>query len=256
MNEYLKLTNISFQHQGGLSATDEFFCVYLDQLFRKEKKNILLVTNSLYEANKLYSNLTVLNKDVVLFPMDDFLTSEAVAISPDLEINRLETLNEILLGKKVVVTNLTGYLRFLPTPANYKKSFLDLNVGDIIYSNKYTPMFKVIYDDVKEHDLIHPCCRPEMYDFFYHNGKEHPNCLDNINGALGTTHPIIRPINLFMFTKINSDGSIKVCNPLSQANDRIILEALNDVILGISACSVSESSCNSGKCTAVEIIIK
>ncbi|MBQ7139225.1 MAG: urea carboxylase-associated family protein [Clostridia bacterium] len=133
---------------------------------------------------------------------------------------------------------------------------LKLNVGDIIYSNKYTPMFKVIYDDVKEHDLIHPCCRPEMYDFFYHNGKEHPNCLDNINGALGTTHPIIRPINLFMFTKINSDGSIKVCNPLSQANDRIILEALNDVILGIAACSVSESSCNSGKCTAVEIIIK
>ncbi len=133
---------------------------------------------------------------------------------------------------------------------------LKLIVGDIIYSNKYTPMFKVIYDDVKEHDLIHPCCRPEMYDFFYHNGKEHPNCLDNINGALGTTHPIIRPINLFMFTKINSDGSIKVCNPLSQANDRIILEALNDVILGIAACSVSESSCNSGKCTAVEIIIK
>ncbi|MBQ3436144.1 MAG: transcription-repair coupling factor [Bacilli bacterium] len=132
MNEYLKLTNISFQHQGGLSATDEFFCVYLDQLFRKEKGNILLVTNSLYEANKLYSNLAVLNKDVVLFPMDDFLTSEAVAISPDLEINRLETLNEILLGKKIVVTNLTGYLRFLPTPANYKKAFLDLNVGDII----------------------------------------------------------------------------------------------------------------------------
>ena len=43
---------------------------------------------------------------------------------------------------------------------------LKLNVGDIIYSNKYTPMFKVVYDDVKEHDLIHPCFRPEMYVFF------------------------------------------------------------------------------------------
>lgn len=133
---------------------------------------------------------------------------------------------------------------------------LKLNVGDIIYSNKYTPMFKVVYDDVKEHDLIHPCFRPEMYDFFYHNDKEHSNCLDNINGALGTAHPIIRPINLFMFTKINSDGSIKVCSPLSKANDRIILEALNDVVPGIAACSVSESFCNSGKCTAIEVIIK
>ena len=43
---------------------------------------------------------------------------------------------------------------------------LRLNIGDIIYSNKYKPMFKVIYDDVGEHDLIHPCCRKEMFDFF------------------------------------------------------------------------------------------
>lgn len=132
MNGYLKFENVSFKHQGGLSATDEFFCVYLDELFRKEKNNILLVTNSLYEANKLYSNLSVLNDNVVLFPMDDFLTSEAVAISPDLEINRLETLDSILDGNHIVVTNLTGYLRFLPTPSNYKKAFLSLSVGNII----------------------------------------------------------------------------------------------------------------------------
>ena len=133
---------------------------------------------------------------------------------------------------------------------------LRLKIGNIIYSNKYTPMFKVIYDDVKEHDLIHPCCRPEMYDFFYQNGQEHPNCFDNINGALGTSHPIIRPINLFMNTKINTDGSIQVCCPLSKANDKIVLEALVDVTLGIAACSVSESSCNNGKCTAVEVVVK
>ena len=44
---------------------------------------------------------------------------------------------------------------------------LKLNVGDIIYTNLYRPMIKVITDDVGEHDLLHPCCRPEMYDFFY-----------------------------------------------------------------------------------------
>ena len=47
---------------------------------------------------------------------------------------------------------------------------LKLNVGDIIYTNLYRPMIKVLTDDVGEHDLLHPCCRPEMYDFFYHNG--------------------------------------------------------------------------------------
>ena len=132
---------------------------------------------------------------------------------------------------------------------------LRLNVGDIIYSNKYTPMFKVLHDDVKEHDLLHPCCRTEMYDFFYRNGKGHPNCLDNINGALGTSHPIICPINLFMHTEIRADGSIEVCKPLSKAKDKIVLEALTDVTLGIAACSVSESACNGGKCTAVGISV-
>ena len=132
---------------------------------------------------------------------------------------------------------------------------LRLNIGNTIYSNKYNPMFKILYDDVKEHDLLHPCCRPEMYDFFYHNGTGHSNCFDNINQALGTSYSIIRPINLFMYTKVNADGSIEVCEPLSKANDKIVLEALEDVTLGIAACSVSESACNSGKCTAVRIVI-
>ena len=132
---------------------------------------------------------------------------------------------------------------------------LRLNVGDTIYTNKYRPMMKVIADDVGEHDLLHPCCRPEMYDFFYHNGAAHPNCLDNINGALNEDRPIITPVNLFMHTKINRDGSMSVEAPISKPGDRIVLTALTDLTLGVAACSVSESKCNSGKCTLVKVIV-
>ena len=132
---------------------------------------------------------------------------------------------------------------------------LRLRVGDTVYTNLYHPMMKVISDDVGEHDLLHPCCRPEMYDFFYHNGGGHPNCLENINGALEEKRPIINPINLFMHTKINADGTISVEAPLSKAGDRIVLEALMDITLGIAACSVSESKCNSGKCSPIQVII-
>ena len=133
---------------------------------------------------------------------------------------------------------------------------LRLSVEDVIYSNRYTPMFRVISDDVGEHDLIHPCCRPEMYEFFYHNGEGHSNCFDNINGALGTSHPVIRPINLFMYTRIMENGKVEVCPPLSKAGDKIVLEVLSDVTLGIAACSVSESSCNSGKCSSVTVRVE
>ena len=133
---------------------------------------------------------------------------------------------------------------------------LKLKNNDIIYTNLYNPMMKVIYDDVEEHDLPHPCCRKEMYDFFYNNGDGHPNCLNNINGALGEHRPIITPINLFMNTKINTDGSISVEKPISKAGDKIILKALMDIKLGIASCSVSESDCNSGKCSPIKIIIE
>ena len=133
---------------------------------------------------------------------------------------------------------------------------LGLHIGNIIYTNQYRPMMKVIADDVGEHDLLHPCCRPEMYDFFYHNGEGHPNCYDNINGALGEKRPIITPVNLFMYTKINTDGSISVEAPKSKDGDKIVLRALMDITLGVAACSVSESKCNSGECSPVRVIIE
>lgn len=133
---------------------------------------------------------------------------------------------------------------------------LRLRVGDVIYTNQYHPMLEVLADDVKEHDLLHPCCRPEMYDFFYHNGMGHPNCLDNINSALGGHRPSITPVNLFMYTKINTDGSISVEAPVSKAGDKIVLKALMDITLGVAACSVSESNCNSGKCSPVKVVIE
>lgn len=132
---------------------------------------------------------------------------------------------------------------------------LKLNIGDVIYTNLYRPMMKILSDDVGEHDLLHPCCRPEMYDFFYHNGKGHPNCFDNINKALGEHRTIITPVNLFMNTKINSDGSISVEKPVSKAGGKIVLQALMDISLGIAACSVSESKCNSRKCSSIKVVI-
>ena len=133
---------------------------------------------------------------------------------------------------------------------------LRLDIGDTIYTNLYNPMFTVIADDVGEHDLLHPCCRKEMYDFFYHNGEGHPNCLDNINGNLGRQHPIIHPINLFMHTTIEPNGKIAVRPPKSKAGDRIVLRSEMDVRLGVAACSVSESSCNSGICSEVLIVVE
>ena len=58
-----------------------------------------------------------------------------------------------------------------------------------------------------------------------------------------------------MHTKINTDGRISVEKPISKVGDKIILKALMDITLGVAACSVSESKCNSGKCSPIKIVV-
>ncbi len=133
---------------------------------------------------------------------------------------------------------------------------LRLGKSSVIYTNLYQPMFEIVYDDVEKHDLLFPSCRPEMYDFFYQNGEGHPNCHDNINQALGDSRPIINPVNLFMNTMVTPEGKIVISEPVSRPGDRVTLKALMDVAVGISACSVSESTTNSGNCTAIGVIVE
>jgi uncharacterized protein YcgI (DUF1989 family) len=43
--------------------------------------------------------------------------------------------------------------------------------------------------------------------------------------------------------------------PRSKAGDKVVLKALMDVTLGVAACSVSESQCNSGKCSPIRVVV-
>lgn len=110
--------------------TDEVFCRYIDTVYQKNDRSILIVTSSLFEANRLFDFLSNYQSKVYLFPMDDFLTSEAIATSPDLMVNRLETITSILENDKVIViTNLMGYLRFLPTITTYQENIKTFQVN-------------------------------------------------------------------------------------------------------------------------------
>lgn len=135
-------------------SSDSFFGLYLYNLLNKFKKNIYVVVNSLYEANIIYDNTCVFTNDVFLFPMDDFLTSEALAISPDLLINRMETLKKIEESNnpKIIITNLMGYLRFLPSKKKYEESIIRLKVGDEISPGKLSE--KLLFCGYKRNSIV------------------------------------------------------------------------------------------------------
>ena len=128
-DEYLNF-ELKKDNMGMLGATDEFFCLYISRLFEKKNQSIIVVTSTLYEANQLFTSITNYTENVYLFPMDDFLTSEAIAISPELKATRLETINHLCEEEKaIVITHLNGYLRFLPTKEQYKASIITIKQG-------------------------------------------------------------------------------------------------------------------------------
>ena len=122
-----------FDNVGITGLTNELISFCASSIYKKTNRNILLVTNSLFEANIIYESLSKLNDNCYLFPMDDFLTTEALAISPDLLSIRLNTLNELSISDgNIVITNLMGLLRYLPSKELWKKSVISINKGDTI----------------------------------------------------------------------------------------------------------------------------
>ncbi len=110
--------------------TSELKGYYLYKKYTESKNSVLFVTSNLYETNNIYQIVLNYTDKVLFFPMDDFLTSEALAISPEFLSYRLDTLNRVIEENYIVITNLMGYLRFLPNRDTYKNSIIDIKTGD------------------------------------------------------------------------------------------------------------------------------
>ena len=83
----MKFLNDYFKYENGLTITGltkELNIFYVLEMFKRENRNILILANTLYEANMYYDGISTYYDKVNLFPMDDFLTSVAVAISPNI----------------------------------------------------------------------------------------------------------------------------------------------------------------------------
>ena len=118
-----------------IGLTDELNAFYVLNKYNKDNKNMLVVADTLYKANLFYEKLTNYTDRVLLFPMDDFITSVAVAISPELKLKRLETLKLITSSKNyIVITNLMGYLRYLTNVDDVNK--LGINIKKDISINR------------------------------------------------------------------------------------------------------------------------
>ncbi len=140
-DEILKIEE--YKSTGLLNIPVEFFALYLNKLFQQEKRSILVVTSNLYESNKIYNSLINYNS-ALLFQTDDVITSEAIAISPELKLERLNVLKEISKdSNKIVITDINGYLKKIPQKDDFKKKTIKITIGTLI---KQEELIEKLYD--------------------------------------------------------------------------------------------------------------
>ena len=141
MNIIDKVLNYKKQYNIGLcKMTNEFFAWYVTRVLKNDT-GVVIVTPSLYEANKIYNSLIQYEANSLLFQVDDVRVTIEDAVSPELKLERLNTINELLKNpKQIVITDLAGFVSFLPNPKKQLDSYINLSV-DMDF-----PMDKLVED--------------------------------------------------------------------------------------------------------------
>lgn len=150
---------------------------------------------------------------------------------------------------------------------------LTLAVGDVLVDTRREPLLKLVEDSSSgTHDLLFPPC--DQWRYAQAGVPEHDSCGDNLRAQLSAVvsseecpspdslrelEASIRdwgwtpePLNVFMNVPWNTDGSLQVRRPDCKHNDYIVLEALAECLVVMSACPNDLMDTNGGICGPVE----
>ncbi|HET7723384.1 MAG TPA: urea carboxylase-associated family protein [Propionibacteriaceae bacterium] len=132
--------------------------------------------------------------------------------------------------------------------------------GDVLYSNRSRPMFRIVEDDCGRHDFTLTPCSQQTFDLLYpeFEGREHPSCLANLAMGLGpygvSEDEIGTSFNIFMNVWTDPDGTMHIDPPRSRPGDRFVVEAQMDLYVAVTACSAEKS--NGGFCKPIDYEIR
>jgi uncharacterized protein YcgI (DUF1989 family) len=127
-----------------------------------------------------------------------------------------------------------------------------LTTGDKLYSNRSNVLLEIVADDVGRHDFLLTPCSKDTFRIIYGDTDPHRGCFGNLAAALapyGVEEDMIpTAFNCFMNVPVDgTTGELRVDPPLSKAGDRIVFRAMEDLVIGLTACSALQSNNGSFK---------
>lgn len=110
-------------------ASDE--AILIASAFFSSPKSMLIVKDSLYQAQLLYQELfPILNQKVIFFPCDESLRIEALASSQEIMGERINGLAALCTQEPIVVIcHVHSFIRYIPERDLFKQNTLSLHVG-------------------------------------------------------------------------------------------------------------------------------
>jgi len=131
--------------------------------------------------------------------------------------------------------------------------------GDVLVTNRREPILRLENDSSNGvHDTLMAACDAQRYANLGARGY-HRSCADNFHEALkglGISVPEVpQPLNLFMNIPINPDGTLTQGSPPARPGDHVVLRALRDCVIVLSACPQDMTAINGATCTAVHFAV-
>lgn len=128
--------------------------------------------------------------------------------------------------------------------------------GDVFVSNRRTPMLRLEEDSFPgTHDTIVAPCDRWLY-LHYGAGADHANCHDNFIAGLAAIgvvpERVPNPVNLWMNVPVEGNA-VSITPPLSRPGDHVVLRALMDLAVVLSACPMDVVPINGPEMTVRDV---
>ena len=134
------------------------------------------------------------------------------------------------------------------------------HLGESFWTNRRRPILKLVADTSPgAHDMLYPPCDPWLFERLG-VALPHPSCRENFERALSefdlALPAVPDSVNLFQNSPPDPLGELPISDALSRPGDEVVLEALLDAVLVVTACSVDVPPGNGARCTAIGLVIE
>lgn len=129
--------------------------------------------------------------------------------------------------------------------------------GHILFSQAGVPLLEIVEDSCGQHDFLVAPCSLQMFQMLSNTHEYYPSCHENLCHAFAQFNwlpeLISTTFNIFMHYEIDQNGGMHLHRPNSKPGDRIVFRALEEVIVGLTACA--DPATNGGCCKGIEYAI-